>query len=82
MTVHAVRDGDPRVVVERYEVQMAFHCARCGRDWTRRYEVRDYRGPSDRRWVVHCRDGVPVRGPAFGSRCPRCHAISLPAMTG
>ena len=77
MTTHATRSSEPRVVVERYMVRVAFHCPRCDRDWTRRYERREYRGPAGRRWIVHCRDGIPVRGPRFGSRCPRCHAVSL-----
>ena len=55
----------------------AFHCAICGSRWVATYEVRDYLGPSGERWIVHCRDGAPVRAPMFGDRCPTCGQVNV-----
>jgi predicted RNA-binding Zn-ribbon protein involved in translation (DUF1610 family) len=56
-----------------------FRCPHCGTSWVATYEVRDYRAPSGARWVVHVRDGQPVRGPHLGARCPACGRVSVPA---
>jgi predicted RNA-binding Zn-ribbon protein involved in translation (DUF1610 family) len=55
----------------------AFRCRACGSEWVATYEVRDYLGPTGTRWIVHCRDGIPVPAPMFGDRCPTCGRVSI-----
>jgi predicted RNA-binding Zn-ribbon protein involved in translation (DUF1610 family) len=75
------RDADPArnegVVVRIRRKRRAFRCERCGEAWLAVYEVREYVGPSDVRWIVHCRDGRPVPAPYFGDRCPRCGSVAV-----
>jgi predicted RNA-binding Zn-ribbon protein involved in translation (DUF1610 family) len=62
-----------RVRTERH----TFRCADCGTRWTADFEIRDYVGPTGKRWVVHCRDGDPVPAPHFGAACPNCGLVSV-----
>ncbi|MGE5227782.1 MAG: hypothetical protein ACM3OO_12985 [Planctomycetaceae bacterium] len=64
------------VRVRTRTVHERFLCPRCGTEWVATYEIRDYQGSSGARWVVHCRDGRPVRGPHLGARCPACGQVS------
>jgi predicted RNA-binding Zn-ribbon protein involved in translation (DUF1610 family) len=72
-------EDDGEVRVRTRVVHERFRCAHCGNEWVATYEVRDYRSPAGARWVVHARDGRPVRGPHLGSRCPSCGRVSVPA---
>jgi hypothetical protein len=71
---HTYVIADVRVRVRTLEEP--FRCHACGNEWTATYEIRDYTGPLGERWVVDCRDGVPVPPPQFGDRCPRCQRVS------
>ena len=60
-----------RVIVERQITYADFNCDRCGLDWSCEHQIRDRDGPDGRRWLVHCRDGVPVRGLRLDPGAPR-----------
>lgn len=62
-----------RIRKERY----AFRCGDCGHRWIATYEIRDYFGPTGKRWVVHCRDGEPIPAAHFGDHCPGCGRVSV-----
>jgi hypothetical protein len=58
---------------ERYRLS----CVRCGNVQILTYEVRRYVGRAGREWIVHVRDGRPVRPPHLDARCAACGGLRV-----